>query len=156
MFTPEMLKTVEAKILESCDKQDGISDGVIDDPRQCKFDVNTLPLSAAQKNALKVIYSPTSNQDGEIYPAQPFGGEGQTAGWPTVDHRRQAAAAGPGAEPALRIRHRHRQVPGLQRSGLGLQQVQLLELEEGLGAGRELPQRDESGSERVQRRAAAS
>jgi hypothetical protein len=82
MFTPEVLKTGETKILESCDKQDGIGDGVIDDPRQCKVDVNALPLSEAQKNALKVIYSPTSNKDGELYPAQPFGGEGQTAGWP--------------------------------------------------------------------------
>jgi feruloyl esterase len=83
MFTPELLKTVETKILESCDKQDGIGDGVIDDPRQCKVNVDALPLTPPQKNALKVIYSPTVNQDGELYPAQPFGGEGQTAGWPT-------------------------------------------------------------------------
>ena len=83
MFTPELLKTVEAKILESCDKQDGIGDGVIDDPRQCKVNVDALPLTPAQKNALKVIYAPTVNQNGELYPAQPFGGEGQTAGWPT-------------------------------------------------------------------------
>jgi feruloyl esterase len=82
MFTPEMLKTVETRILEACDKQDGIADSVIDDPRQCKVDVNALPLTAAQKAALNVIYAPTVNQDGEIYPGQPVGGEGQTAGWP--------------------------------------------------------------------------
>jgi hypothetical protein len=29
-----------------------------------------------------VIYAPTANRDGEIYPGQPFGGEGQIAGWP--------------------------------------------------------------------------
>ena len=45
--------------------------------------INALPLTAAQKNALQVIYAPTVNQEGELYPAQPFGGEGQTAGWPT-------------------------------------------------------------------------
>ena len=83
MFTPETLRTVEAKIVEACDARDGVTDGVIDDPRQCTFDVNTLPLSDAQKNALNVIYAPTVNRDGEIYPGQPFGGEGQTAGWPT-------------------------------------------------------------------------
>jgi feruloyl esterase len=83
LFTPETLKTVESKIVEACDRRDGVTDGVIDDPRQCSFDVNTLPLSDAQKNALKVIYAPTTNRDGELYPGQPFGGEGQGAGWPT-------------------------------------------------------------------------
>ena len=82
LFTPDVLKSVESRIVETCDKQDGVGDGVIDDPRRCKVDLNTLPLTAAQKNALKVIYAPTANQDGEIYPAQPVGGEGQTAGWP--------------------------------------------------------------------------
>ena len=82
MFTPETLKTIEAKIIESCDARDGVTDGLIDDPRQCHFDVNTLPISADQKRALRAIYEPTTNRDGEIYPGQPFGGEGQTAGWP--------------------------------------------------------------------------
>ena len=82
LFTPDVLESVESRIVETCDKQDGVGDGVIDDPRQCQVDLNTLPLTAAQKNALKVIYAATANQDGEIYPAQPVGGEGQTAGWP--------------------------------------------------------------------------
>jgi hypothetical protein len=82
MFTPETLKTIEAKIVESCDARDGVADGLIDDPRQCRFDVNTLPISKDQKRALRAIYEPTTNRDGEIYPGQPFGGEGQTAGWP--------------------------------------------------------------------------
>jgi hypothetical protein len=139
MFTPDLLKTVETRILESCDKQDGIGDGVIDDPRRCKVDVNALPLTAAQKNALKVIYSPTAGRRGRA--------DGRLA---DLDHRRQAAGGRPGAEPALRIRHRHRQVPGVQRSRLGLQQVQLLDLEEGLGARGQLPQRDQPGPRRVQ------
>jgi feruloyl esterase len=82
MFTPETLRTVEASIVKACDAGDGVTDGVVDDPRQCRFDVNALPLTEAQKNALKVIYAPTTNHDGEIYPGQPFGGEGQAAGWP--------------------------------------------------------------------------
>jgi feruloyl esterase len=82
MFTPETLKAVETKIVEACDRRDGVTDGVIDDPRQCAFDINTLSLSDAQKNALKVIYAPTVNRDGELYPGQPFGGEGQAGGWP--------------------------------------------------------------------------
>jgi feruloyl esterase len=101
LFTPDVLKTVETKIVETCDKQDGVGDGVIDDPRQCKVDLNTLPLTAAQKNALKVIYAPTANQDGEIYPAQPVGGEGQTAGWPVWITGVKPPA--PGEAPSMRF-----------------------------------------------------
>ena len=99
MFTPDMLKVVEAFIVEACDAGDGVKDGVIDDPRLCKVNVDALPLSTAQKAALKVIYGPTTNRDGEIYPGQPFGGEGQTAGWPQWI---TGSTAGSGA-PSLRF-----------------------------------------------------
>lgn len=82
LFTLDELKMVEARILDACDAHDGIKDGVLDDPRQCRFDVNTLPLAQAKKAALTKVYGPTTNQDGEIHPGQPFGGEGQPAGWP--------------------------------------------------------------------------
>jgi Tannase and feruloyl esterase len=101
MFTPETLKTIEATIIESCDARDGVTDGLIDDPRQCHFDVNTLPISADQKRALRAIYEPTTNRDGEIYPGQPFGGEGQTAGWP--QWITGVNASQPGQAPSLRF-----------------------------------------------------
>jgi feruloyl esterase len=83
LFTNETLKSVEAQIVEKCDAIDGVKDGVMEDPRQCKVDVATLTgLNDAQKNALKTIYGETKNKDGVIYPAQPFGGEGEGAGWP--------------------------------------------------------------------------
>jgi feruloyl esterase len=82
LFTKEELALVETKILEACDAQDGVKDGTLNDPRQCRFDVGTLPLSDAKKAALEAVYSATTNRDGEIYPAQPFGGEGQGSGWP--------------------------------------------------------------------------
>jgi feruloyl esterase len=81
LFSPADLQLVESRIVDACDKTDGIADGVIDDPRSCRFDPGTLPLTDTQKQALRTIYSPTIGPDGEIYPAQPFGGEGQTAGW---------------------------------------------------------------------------
>ena len=101
-FTPDVLKTVEATIVAACDANDGVKDGIIDDPRMCKFNVDSLPLSAAQKNALKVIYGPTTNRDGEIYPGQPFGGEGQTAGWPTWITGASATPQ-PGQSPSARF-----------------------------------------------------
>ena len=82
MFTMDELKMIESRIVEACDAKDGVKDGILNDPRQCAFDVNTLPLPDAKKAALKAIYAPTVNKDGEIYPGQPFGGEGQVAGWP--------------------------------------------------------------------------
>jgi hypothetical protein len=83
LLTPAELKLVESKILEACDALDGVTDGVMEDPRRCTFDVDSLPLTAAQRTALKALYAPTTNRDGEIYPGQPFGGEGQAAGWAT-------------------------------------------------------------------------
>jgi hypothetical protein len=59
------------------------------------------------------------------------GADREVRGLADVDHGCQAATPGSGTKPAVRVRHRDRQVPGLQRPELGLQQVQLRELEEG-------------------------
>jgi hypothetical protein len=92
MLPPETLKFVEARVLEKCDKLDGVQDGQMEDPRQCKFDIATLPACAndqpsaqcvtkAQRAALATIYSETKNKNGLIHSGQPFGGEGEGAGW---------------------------------------------------------------------------
>ncbi|GAA0766464.1 tannase/feruloyl esterase family alpha/beta hydrolase [Ideonella azotifigens] len=36
------LPYIHAKVVAACDALDGVSDGIIDDPRACKFDTNTL------------------------------------------------------------------------------------------------------------------
>lgn len=84
-LSPETLKSVEAQIVEACDGVDGAKDGLIEDPRRCKVDVGALKgLSDAQRTTLKKVYAETQGKDGAIYPAQPFGGEGDVAGgWPT-------------------------------------------------------------------------
>ena len=84
VFTPAVLKSIEAQILDKCDALDGVKDGVIDDPRRCQIDVATLTgLTDAQRAALKKIYGETAAKGTTIYPAQPVGGEGEAAGWPT-------------------------------------------------------------------------
>jgi feruloyl esterase len=81
VVTIDDLKLIESSVLDACDARDGVKDGIIDDPRQCAFDVDTLPLAEAKRRALKVLYSAAAGRDGEIYPGQPFGGEAQTGGW---------------------------------------------------------------------------
>ncbi|HEY6213588.1 MAG TPA: tannase/feruloyl esterase family alpha/beta hydrolase [Vicinamibacterales bacterium] len=79
LFTPATLKSVETQILEKCDALDGVKDGLMEDPRKCAVNVDTLTgLTPQQRDALKKIYATT----GSIYPAQPAGGEGDPAGWP--------------------------------------------------------------------------
>jgi hypothetical protein len=83
LFTMETMKSVEAQVVAKCDALDGVKDGLIEDPRACKVDIGSLTgLSEAQKTALKTVYAETRNKDGVIYPAQPFGGEGEAInGW---------------------------------------------------------------------------
>lgn len=38
----ENLPYLHAKVVAACDRLDGVADGILDDPRNCKFDVNTL------------------------------------------------------------------------------------------------------------------
>lgn len=83
LIPSETLQSVALQILDKCDALDGVKDGVMDDPRQCKVDVATLTgLSAAQQAALKTIYAPTRAGSETVFPGQPFGGEGEPAGWP--------------------------------------------------------------------------
>jgi feruloyl esterase len=83
---------IHEAVLRACDGLDGLVDGVIDDPRACHFDPGTLQcpadgaasgcLSAAQVDALRLIYSPPRNSTGEpLYASgMVFGSEPQ---WPT-------------------------------------------------------------------------
>jgi pimeloyl-ACP methyl ester carboxylesterase len=83
-FPPETLKSIESQIVEKCDAIDGATDGLLTDPRECKVDIASLTgLSDVQKSALKKIYGETKAGAEVVYPGQPFGGEGELAGWST-------------------------------------------------------------------------
>jgi feruloyl esterase len=84
-LSPDTLKSVEAQIVDACDAVDGVKDGLLEDPRRCKVDVTALKgLTEVQRAVLKKVYAETAGKEGAIYPAQPFGGEGDIAGgWPT-------------------------------------------------------------------------
>lgn len=94
VVTPANLDLVAASVLEACDRLDGVQDGVLDDPRDCKFKLSSLKacprnragadcLTQAQRSVIARIYSPTTDEKNQVvYPGQPFGGENYAGGWP--------------------------------------------------------------------------
>jgi feruloyl esterase len=89
---PREQELIESSYLAMCDARDGIKDGILNDPRQCKFDVATLLcqdektdtcLSKEQLAAVKVIYDgPKDSKGNPLFYGYPFGGENSLGGWP--------------------------------------------------------------------------
>jgi hypothetical protein len=78
-------------VTDACDARDGVSDGILNDPRQCHFDPDVLLckaedsdqcLTAPQITALKKLYQgPHDSHGGEIFPGFLPGGEEGRGGW---------------------------------------------------------------------------
>ena len=89
---PSKIPTISAAVLAACDELDGVRDGILNDPRQCRFDPATIQckagqdsdncLTAAQAAALKKIYAgPHDAQGREVFPGFLPGAENGQAGW---------------------------------------------------------------------------
>ena len=85
----EKYPVIHRTVVEACDARDGLKDGLIDDPRMCRFDPDVLActgddgpacLSLSQIRAARKIYSPAINPrtNREIFPALQLGSE---LGW---------------------------------------------------------------------------
>jgi hypothetical protein len=83
---------LEAAILARCDANDGITDGILNEPRQCSFDLAGLPSCAAgdneecftaqEINAIREVYQGPKNAAGNpLFYGFPFGGESDRGGW---------------------------------------------------------------------------
>jgi feruloyl esterase len=81
------LAMVHAAVVKACDAVDRVEDGVIDDPRECHFDLQSLKCPGAETNqcltdeqigALQAIYrGPRDARTGrQIFAGFPFGSEG--------------------------------------------------------------------------------
>lgn len=84
---PDNLAVINSAVMQSCDTRDGVRDGLIQDPRKCIFNAESLRcrdgnsascLTAAQVGTLKAIYAGASTDEGhQIYPgytkSDPFG-----------------------------------------------------------------------------------
>ena len=86
---PAKLPAITAAVMAACDSKDGVTDGLLNDPRQCQFDPAVLIckgadsdscLTEAQAHALKNIYAGVRDAAGNpFYPGYPVGSE--TSGW---------------------------------------------------------------------------
>ena len=92
VITLANLKLLQNIILEHCDTIDGVKDQILNDPRECDFDLDLLPecpgnyagddcFTSAQIEAIKLVYAGSTDQKNEIYPGFPFGGENEPGGW---------------------------------------------------------------------------
>ena len=92
---PSKLPLLADAVNAACDALDGLEDGVIDDPRQCRFEPETLTcpsnqdnntcLTVAQVQTVKSIWAGATTSSGEtIFPGLVPGGEnGPGGGWET-------------------------------------------------------------------------
>ena len=87
ILTPSSLALVARAVVAACDAIDGVRDGVLDDPRDCRWTPDSLRcandgaastcLSAEQIAALKTMYAGARNPrtGAQVYPGWPFGSE---------------------------------------------------------------------------------
>lgn len=80
-LTPQVLGAVHAEVVRQCDATDGLADGLIGNPMQCRVDLSQVPgLSAGQLAAVQNIYGGTrANDGGLLHPGWPYGSEMQLA-----------------------------------------------------------------------------
>ena len=88
---PEKLPLITEAVLAACDAQDGVRDGILNDPRKCHFNPKTLLcgngknqecLSGPQVDSLERIYAGGKTSGGEsIFPGLMPSGEDGEGGW---------------------------------------------------------------------------
>ncbi len=88
---PAKLRAIQTAALNACDANDGVKDGVIENPAQCNFNPSVLLCNGAESDscltepqiaALKKIYAGTKDSKGKsIMPGFSPGGEAEPGGW---------------------------------------------------------------------------
>jgi len=100
---PSKLSVIQNAVIAACDSLDGLKDGLLEDPRACRFDPSRLLckandnsecLTPPQADALKKIYAGPADPRtrGPIFPGYPPGAEAAAGTWDTW-----IAAANPAA-----------------------------------------------------------
>ena len=78
----EAAEILETAILNACDANDGVTDGIMTNPLECELEISSIPgLTDAQRRAAELIYGGAWAGDRRVYPGFPFGGETAPTGW---------------------------------------------------------------------------
>ncbi len=90
---PAKLPAISSAVLDACDAKDGVKDGILNDPRTCHFQPESLLckgtdsdscLTRPQVTTLNAIYAATVDSTGrQVYPRSLPGGELGPGGWST-------------------------------------------------------------------------
>jgi feruloyl esterase len=88
---PAKIPAISSAVLAACDAQDGVTDGILNDPRACHFKPSTLRCNGAetdkclnpnQVKALEALYSGAHTADGkQLFPGYLPGAEEGSGGW---------------------------------------------------------------------------
>ncbi len=93
-----MIPAIDAAVLASCDKADGVADQLIQNPAVCAFDPHSLvpaTLTAAQADALSLYLKPVVDSSGRpVAPGMTLGG------YATSGFEGEAELAAPAADPS--------------------------------------------------------
>ena len=92
VITNDNLKLLQKLVFEQCDKLDGLSDQILNDPRNCQVDLSKLPVCPSdvaasecftkqQLNAIKAVYEPLVIDNAQVYPGFPPGLEAANGSW---------------------------------------------------------------------------
>lgn len=92
LITRDNLILLQSMILRACDALDGVRDSILNDPRECMFDLAQIPrckgksadancLTDAQREAIKTIYNGTGTGESSMHPGFAYGGENEKTGW---------------------------------------------------------------------------
>jgi len=97
---PDKLAVLHKAVVAACDAQDGVKDGLLNDPTKCHFDPKTIEckgedlpncLKPAQVEAVKAIYAGPKNPSGkEVFPTYAPGSE---LGWSLLGGQQASAVA---------------------------------------------------------------
>jgi feruloyl esterase len=78
----EALKKLQQAIIDQCDAQDGLKDGVVQDPPSAHFDLSKVSgLSDEQRKAIEAIYAGAHDAHGLLYPGYTPGAECDPGQW---------------------------------------------------------------------------